>query len=344
MPGHHPETPSRQDAGTLRRTLFRQVTRMLPDFWPGQIAPDFLLSGPGETPVTFYERFCGRCCVVLFAPTRRQLLPFAALAARVPMLGIVPNSEEVDEPMDLGHTVVQDDGRIVQVFCGRARVEAPVAVVLRPTFAMEARLYQPTLADIEDILGHLRPVTPQSCNGTAPVLLVPDVLPASLCGHLIAAHTADHFESVMVRQTENGIAMVPDPGTKKRRDHRLTDPELVEAVTEALRDRLLPAIARAFHYSVTQMENYKVVAYDGATGGYFRPHRDNSTPDARHRRFALSLNLNAGYAGGELVFPEFGACRYRPPAGGAVVFSGTHLHAAQDVTAGRRYVLLTFLW
>jgi predicted 2-oxoglutarate/Fe(II)-dependent dioxygenase YbiX len=317
---------------------------MLPDFWPGQIAPDFLLSGPGETPVTFYERFCGQGCVVLFAPTSRQFLPFAALAARVPMLGILSRSKDADEPMELGHPVVQDDGRILQAFLGRARVEGPVAVVLRPTFAMEARLHQPTLAGIEGILERLRPVAPQSCTGTAPVLLVPDVLPASLCSRLIAAHAADHFESGMVRQTEEGIAMVPDPGTKKRRDHRLTDPELVEAVTEALRDRLLPAIARAFHYSVTQMENYKVVAYDGATGGWFRPHRDNSTPDARHRRFALSLNLNAGYAGGELVFPEFGACRYRPPAGGAVVFSGTHLHAARDVTAGRRYVLLTFLW
>jgi predicted 2-oxoglutarate/Fe(II)-dependent dioxygenase YbiX len=321
-----------------------QVTRMLPDFWPGQIAPDFLLSGPGETPVTFYERFCGQGCVVLFAPTSRQLLPFAALAKRVPMLGILLHSKGADKPMDLGHTVVHDDGRILQAFLGHARVDGPVAVVLRPTFAMEARLHHPTLAEIEDILECLRAVAPQSCTGTAPVLLVPDVLPASLCSRLIAAHAADHFESGMVRQTEDGIAMVPDAGTKRRRDHRLADLELVAAVTEALRARLLPAPSRAFHYSVTQMENYKVVAYDGATGGYFRPHRDNSTPDARHRRFALSLNLNAGYTGGELVFPEFGACRYRPPAGGAVVFSGTHLHAARDVTAGRRYVLLTFLW
>lgn len=81
-----------------------------------------------------------------------------------------------------------------------------------------------------------------------------------------------------------------------------------------------------------------------ATGGYFRPHRDNSTPDARQRRFALSLNLNAAYAGGELESPEFGPCLYRPPPGAATVFPGTLLHAAPDVTRGRRYVLLSFLW
>jgi predicted 2-oxoglutarate/Fe(II)-dependent dioxygenase YbiX len=317
---------------------------MLPDFWPGQIAPDFLLSGPEETPATFYERFCGQGCVVLFAPTSRQLTPFAALAARVPMLGILQHSDEANEPMDLCHTVLHDDGRIVQAFLGRARVDGPVAVVLRPTFAIEARLHDPTVAEIEGVLEHLQPVAPQLCTGTAPVLMVPDVLRPSLCRRLIEVHAGEHFESGMVRQTEDGTGLVLDPSTKKRRDHRLTDPELIDAVTEALRDRLLPAIARAFHYSVTQMENYKVLAYDGATGGYFRPHRDNSTPDARHRRFALSLNLNDDYAGGELVFPEFGSCRYRPPAGGAVVFSGTHLHAALDVTAGRRYVLLTFLW
>lgn len=236
------------------RSLFRQVTRMLPDFWPGQIAPDFLLSGPGETPVTFYERFCGQGCVVLFAPTSRQLLPFAALAARVAIVGILQHLEDADEPMDHGHTVVHDDGRIVQAFLGRARVDGPVAVVLRPTLAAEARLHHPTPAEIGNILERLRPVAPQSCTGTAPVLLVPDVLPASLCSRLIAAHAKDYFESGMLRQTEDGIALVPDPGTKRRRDHRLKDPELVAAVTGALRSRLLPAIARAFHYPVTRME------------------------------------------------------------------------------------------
>ena len=60
-------------------------------------------------------------------------------------------------------------------------------------------------------------------------------------------------------------------------------------MTSALSERLLPAIARAFHYPVTRMESYKVVAYAAEKGGYFKLHRDNVTPDARHRRFALSL-------------------------------------------------------
>jgi len=92
------------------------------------------------------------------------------------------------------------------------------------------------------------------------------------------------------------------------------------------------------------LEPFKVVCYDSATGGYFRRHRDNVTPDARHRRFALSINLNDDYQGGSLVFPEFGPEGYSPPRGGALVFSGELLHEATAVTAGKRYVLLSFLW
>ena len=49
------------------------------------------------------------------------------------------------------------------------------------------------------------------------------------------------------------------------------------------------------------------------------------------------------YEGGELEFPEFGNDLYLPPAGAAVVFSATLLHAARPVKSGRRYVLLTFV-
>jgi len=73
-------------------------------------------------------------------------------------------------------------------------------------------------------------------------------------------------------------------------------------------------------------------------------HRDNLSPSTEHRRFTLSLNLNEGYEGGHLRFPEYGAYLYRPGAGGAVVFSGSHLHEALPVTRGKRYVLLSFLF
>jgi hypothetical protein len=49
---------------------------------------------------------------------------------------------------------------------------------------------------------------------------------------------------------------------------------------------------------------------------------------------------NQDYAGGDLVFPEFGRRPYRAPMGGAVVFSCGALHQVMPVTKGRRYAFL----
>ena len=40
----------------------------------------------------------------------------------------------------------------------------------------------------------------------------------------------------------------------------------------------------------------------------------------------MSVNLNDDYEGGAVRFPEFGGGLYRPPAGGALVFSCSLLH------------------
>ena len=310
--------------------------------WRGRTAPDFLIPLPGGGLATFYERFCGQPVVVVFAASGKDLDGCLDLASHVRVVAVARGADmqRVSAP---GLVQVADDGSIARAFLGRDRVDAAVAVVLGPTLTIAA-LVEPLSAPGIRQLIEAMPLAPEpTADSVAPVLMVPEVLPPALCQRLIAAHAADNFESGMLRERDGRVDLVPDPTAKRRRDHRLADPALVGAVTAALEERVLPVIARAFHYGVTRLESYKVVAYD-ASGGYFRLHRDNVTPDARHRRFALSLNLNAGYEGGELVFPEFGPTRYRPPSGGAMVFSGTLLHGVRDVTAGRRYVLLSFLW
>jgi predicted 2-oxoglutarate/Fe(II)-dependent dioxygenase YbiX len=108
--------------------------------------------------------------------------------------------------------------------------------------------------------------------------------------------------------------------------------------------RIVPEMRKAFQYQATRIERYIVACYDGSEGGHFRAHRDNTTPGTAHRRFAVTVNLNDGFEGGELWFPEFGTRRYRPPAGGAVVFSCSLLHEATPVTKGVRYACLPFLY
>jgi predicted SAM-dependent methyltransferase len=76
--------------------------------------------------------------------------------------------------------------------------------------------------------------------------------------------------------------------------------------------------------------------------GHFAPHRDNNSPITAHRRFALSLNLNDAYEGGELYFPEYGS-KYRPEIGDGVVFSCSLVHGAAPVTRGERFLLVAML-
>jgi len=53
-------------------------------------------------------------------------------------------------------------------------------------------------------------------------------------------------------------------------------------------------------------------------------HRDNTAAGTAHRRFAVTLDLNAEeYEGGDLMFPEYDDRACRAPTGGAVVFSCT---------------------
>jgi len=92
------------------------------------------------------------------------------------------------------------------------------------------------------------------------------------------------------------------------------------------------------------MERWLVACYDGAEGGHFGAHRDNTTPGTAHRRFAVSINLNDGFEGGGVSFPEYGPTAFVAPAGGAVVFSCSLLHAVSPVSAGQRYAFLPFLY
>jgi predicted 2-oxoglutarate/Fe(II)-dependent dioxygenase YbiX len=92
------------------------------------------------------------------------------------------------------------------------------------------------------------------------------------------------------------------------------------------------------------MERYIVSCYSAEDGGHFRPHRDNTTKGTAHRRFAVSINLNDDFEGGEVSFPEYGPRSFKAPVGGAVVFSCSLLHAVSRVTRGQRYAFLPFVY
>jgi predicted 2-oxoglutarate/Fe(II)-dependent dioxygenase YbiX/peroxiredoxin len=181
---------------------------------------------------------------------------------------------------------------------------------------------------------------------TAPVLILPRVLEPELCQSLI-----DYYRDGA--PTESGFAMEVDgqtvtrlnPTLKRRTDVTIEDPALVEAVRARLEARLFPMVQRAFGWRPTRIERYLICCYAAEDRGFFFPHRDDATAGTAHRKFAVTLNLNAeDYDGGDLRFLEFGHRTYRPPTGGAAVFACGLLHEATPVTRGVRYAVVPFLY
>jgi predicted 2-oxoglutarate/Fe(II)-dependent dioxygenase YbiX len=179
----------------------------------------------------------------------------------------------------------------------------------------------------------------------APVLIAPRIFEPELCQRLIAFYEAQGGAPSGVMRDVDGRTVGVLDNFKRRRDVTVADPALQRELRDRISRRLAPEIAKVFQFKATRIERYLIACYDAAEGGYFRPHRDNETLGTAHRRFAVSINLNAeAFEGGDLRFPEFGRRTYRPPTGGAVVFACGLQHEATPVTRGRRYAFLPFLY
>jgi predicted 2-oxoglutarate/Fe(II)-dependent dioxygenase YbiX len=245
-------------------------------------------------------------------------LPFPILAD--------PHSEGLGRFGDSAIAVLDRNQRIAGLFGSAGDLEAAVALCRR--------------------LNDEDPPAPASSH--APVLQVPGIFEPELCLRLIDYWRRGDKRANEVTRGTPGRAdyAARSDGLVKRRTDVLI-PEDSNPTNLAIRDRLLarvvPEVVKAFQFRVRSYEIARVGCYDAGDGGYFRPHRDDAGDPARPRRFALSVNLNDGFDGGGLCFPEYGRRFYRPPAGGGVVFSCNLLHEAQPVTRGQRFGLFTFL-
>ncbi|HEX7874665.1 MAG TPA: 2OG-Fe(II) oxygenase [Sphingobium sp.] len=210
---------------------------------------------------------------------------------------------------------------------------------------------------IEDIASHgeairraLRdlPSPADDMDSPAPVLTVPNLLEPEFCRALLDYAEANGLEESGYMKTDPATGqtvMVVDHAHKRRMDCSIEDEALRQGLQARIIRRLVPQIERTFQFRATRMERTIISCYNADTGGYFRPHKDNTTLGTAHRRFAVSIGLDAdSYEGGDLRFPEFGRRTYRPPTGGAVVFSCSLLHEATPVTKGRRFAVLPFLY
>jgi predicted 2-oxoglutarate/Fe(II)-dependent dioxygenase YbiX len=245
------------------------------------------------------------------------------------------------------------DGAICKLYGIKPGTQDPVTYILSPRLQICEVITSPAAQHADDVhllmqgLAHVDALPAMLAH--PPVLIIPNVFEAALCKALIKGYQDKGGRiSGFMRDMNGRTVEVQDSRHKVRRDwsfDRDSEPELVAIVQNRIRTRVVPEIKKAFQFSVTRMERYLVSCYRADEGGHFRAHRDDTTLGTAHRRFAVSLNLNAdAYEGGDLRFPEFGHGTYRPPSGGCCVFSCSLLHEATPVLKGERYAFLPFLY
>ncbi|MBI3197495.1 MAG: 2OG-Fe(II) oxygenase [Rhodospirillales bacterium] len=174
----------------------------------------------------------------------------------------------------------------------------------------------------------------------APVLVLPRVFEPDFCTQLIRLWgKGDHQDSGVSSRYGN----INVSHLKQTEDYTIVEPMLLKAVSDRLAYRIGPELAKVFAYDREfTFDSHVVLSYSAEGKHFFGAHRDNGAPTTANRSFAVSLNLNDDFDGGELAFPEYAGVRVCPPLGAAAVFSCSLLHVALPVTRGRRFVLTTF--
>ncbi|MDE3000166.1 MAG: 2OG-Fe(II) oxygenase [Gemmatimonadota bacterium] len=318
----------------------------------GERATDFVLPlSPDGTPTRFYSKAGGIPTLLLFARGGDERLPVfsAELDGRdVDILLVMANVTGPDPRWP--HPVFVDAKGAVRSAYRIPDSGSSIVFVLDSNLRVLASIpldeARNAVRKVRNVLDSNRAgIEPRVVDTQAPVLLIPNVLDPEICNFLMQVWENRGNVETGVEQSRGEVRGERiDVEQKSRRDHVVEDDKLVRLLSSTIGRRILPELHRAFAYRATRFEGFKIACYDAESGGFFHAHRDNLSPSTAHRRFALTLNLNDPYTGGCLRFPEFGPHLYRPGAGGAVVFSCSHLHEVTEVTSGRRFALLSFLF
>jgi predicted 2-oxoglutarate/Fe(II)-dependent dioxygenase YbiX/peroxiredoxin len=307
-----------------------------------------------------FSSVAGRYVLLVFAPSDLQQRPrmFDALRANIALLRddniacfVVLNDEATfaqARDRDGMRWFFDPDGAVARLYgaLDEAGTERPRWVAIDPSLRI---LFSAPMEESDGVFARLRALPPPDLHAGvplhAPVMIVPRVFEPDLCQRLIAYYETHGGKPSGVMREKDGLTVGVLDDFKKRQDATVEDKALREETRTAIDRRLAPELLKAYRYRATRVERYIVARYDAKEGGYFKPHRDNLAGATAHRQFAVSINLNAeDFEGGDLRFPEYGMRTYRPPTGGAVVFSCSLLHEARPVTQGTRYAFLPFLY
>lgn len=326
-----------------------------------------VLDENGEPAFSHADHLAGRPLVLLFCPTDGSALPesllaafrarhgeMAALAVTLFVLSRLPPEvgRATRQVMQLPFKLLSDTSGNVFSGYGIDATGAATVVVLDRNHRV-ARILRETAPDrlaaaTLDYIQHAFPRRQDRLQAHAPVLLLPRVLDEADCLRLIELwnrpvpvwNSADGFTSEGHRR-EAADFKVGHAGVYGHMTEYVVRDAAVEGFLDRRFNRRVAAeMRKAFQTAVSKRENYRIVRYDSASSGVLHPHRDNPTKETAHRRFTMTINLNAGdYEGGALRFGEYGDHLYEVERGTAVIWSAALLHEVTPVTGGARFVL-----
>jgi predicted 2-oxoglutarate/Fe(II)-dependent dioxygenase YbiX len=314
-----------------------------PRFLVGDPIPRLIVPDLAGAAIDFsHQDRAGRVIVLVLSHTLPEILPALAeapalLAPIEATVAVVLSERTAGAELPAAVLGLLDPARELASALG---LEPPAIAVIGADTRLKALFRDHDLRAACDLAVRLETSAPAKIiTVQAPVALIPGLFEPALCQRLIDFWQSGRQESDIVSSARVHL----DAGTsvKKRTDVVVEDEELVAILRQRLARRVITEIRKAFQVEIVRHEALRIGCYDARPGGYFRRHRDNTTPYTAHRRFALTANLNDEFVGGGLRFPEYGGS-YRPAAGDAIVFSSSLLHEALPVTQGRRFGLFTF--
>ena len=259
---------------------------------PGDPLPTFIV--PGVTnPRYALDTAAGRYLLIAFVPAgraeaamtlvreRRAVFDDLHASAFVVVVGEDPEREgRRDALPGLRHLFDAEGGAAGLYGAG----ERELWVLADPQLHVLAIGDAARAAYMIDRIGALPP--PPSHGGfeaQAPVLMTPRIFERPFCEALIAAYRRQGgTPSGIMRQVGDKTHLVMNDAFKKRSDVLIEDAAMRKAIVDRLNRRLVPQIEKAFNFKATRLERYLVASYNAETGGYFRPHRDNTTVATRH--------------------------------------------------------------
>jgi hypothetical protein len=338
---------------------------------PGDRVPDFFLSGLDGKLRKFIWSFTGRPVALVAVDDLKTLdaEQFAAFTARcteaqvaivvaaaIPVAAAAPLWAKLGGDVDGRLLLCDGERKLVPMLLsqgggvsfGQAGMGMRLRVIVldanqRVAGTFDSRPLLAATEQIEAVAGSVRSDggADQVIRGaTAPVLVLPRVFEREFCTQVIRLWEKGDHKDMGVSSRYGNVGMLD---LKRTEDYMVTEPMMQKAISDRLAWRIGPELIKVFAYDREfGFDAHVVLSYSADGKHFFGAHRDNGAPTTADRSFAVSLNLNDDFEGGELVFPEYSGIKVCPPAGAAAVFSCSLLHEALPVTRGRRFVLTTF--